>query len=238
MGEPRKVNRGRVRLAAWTLILGAITNLAFLLEGYLGVRLDRSVSFVSELGAQGEPNATFFRFSDLVTGLLLLIGAIAAFTLLPRNAALRIGTVSAGIFALLTFLDAFLPLDCPPTVDADCRLAEDAGEVSFAHAAHNVTGVLEGVLAPVALLALALGSWQLRRRRSLSERWDPQWQLLAILGVLYALISLLIALMYLAGIDGVGVWQRIQIVLYSAAMFSLGLLLSHNQPRESKINAS
>jgi hypothetical protein len=215
-------------VAAWCLLLGSITNAAFLLEGYLGTRLDRSVSFVSELGARGEPNAAFFRLSDLVTGSLLFAGAAFAFTLLPRNLALRIGVISAGLFAMLTFADSFLPLDCPPTTDAACRAAEDAGAVSWQHAAHNVTGVLEGVLAPLALLAIALGSWQLRRRGELGSQWDPQWQLLTIIGVLYALISGLIAVMYLAQLDGVGVWQRLQIVLYSAGMFSLGLLLLHS----------
>lgn len=214
-------------------MLGAVSNVAFLLEGYVGARLDRSVSFVSELGARGEPGAGLFRLADFVTGVLFLIGSVAAARLLPPNLALRLGVLSAGLFAALTALDAFLPLDCPPTSDPACRLAEDTGNVSWTHAAHNVTGVLEGVLASAALLGLALGSWQLRRRHRLSARWEPQWQLLTIVGVAYVALSMLIAALYLTNTDGVGLVQRVQIVLYSAAMFSLGLLLT-NDDRTTK----
>ena len=52
----------------------------FLLEGYLGTRLDRSISFVSELAARGEPAAVFFRLSDLVAGILLGVGGLLAYT--------------------------------------------------------------------------------------------------------------------------------------------------------------
>lgn len=213
--------------SAWALIGGAIVNCAFLLEGYTGATLDRSISFVSELGARGQPAADFFRLSDLVTGVLLAFGAIGALLLLPANRFLRLGLGLALFFALLTTADAFLPLDCPPTTDPACRAAEEAGDVSWQHAAHNVTGVLEGISAPAALLAIALGSWQLRRRGQLGQEWEPQWQLLTVIGVLYALLSALIAVLYVNAVDGVGVWQRLQIVLYAAGMFTLGLLLRH-----------
>lgn len=213
--------------SAWALIGGAVANCAFLLEGYTGATLDRSISFVSELGASGQPDADFFRLSDLVTGVLFAFGAIGALLLLPANRFLRMGLVLALVFALLTTADAFLPLDCPPTSDPACRAAEEAGNVSWQHSAHNVTGVLEGISAPAALLALALGSWQLRRRGQLGHEWEPQWQLLTVIGVLYALLSALIAVLYVSAVDGVGVWQRLQIVLYAAGMFTLGLLLRH-----------
>lgn len=212
-------------MASWSLIAGAVANTAFLLEGYLGARLDRTVSFVSELGARGEPNADFFRLSDIVAGSLLLIGAIAAAGVLPRNLALRAGIASAAAFAALTFIDGFLPLDCAPTIDPVCRAAEDAGTVSWQHAAHNLTGVLEGILAPTALLLIAVGSWQLRRRRQLPPEWEAQWQLLTVIGVLYLVLSGVISVMYLTQTEGVGLWQRLQIVLYAAAMFTLGLVI-------------
>lgn len=225
MEPPTPRSSRRARLASWTLIGGAVTNSAFLLEGYLGTRLDRTVSFVSELGARGEPNADFFRLSDVVTGSLLFVGAVAAFAVLPRHWALRAGIVCAAAFAALTFADGLLPLDCPPTADAACRAAEDAGTVSWQHAAHNVTGVLEGVLAPLALLLIALGSWQLRRRHQLSTEWEAQWQWLTLIGVLYIVLSATIAVMYLTQTSGVGLWQRVQIVLYAAGMFTLGLVI-------------
>jgi hypothetical protein len=192
------------------------------------------VSFVSELGARGEPNATFFRLSDVVAGSLLLVGAIAAYAVLPRNLALRAGIVSAAVFAALTFADGLLPLDCAPTADAACRAAEDAGTVSWQHAAHNLTGVTEGILAPLALLLIALGSWQLRRRRLLPPEWEAQWQLLTIIGVLYTGLSASIAVLYLTHTEGVGLLQRLQIVLYAAGMFTLGLIIRNLHPRRGQ----
>ena len=99
MDQPGPSRSRRARVASWSLIAGAVANTAFLLEGYLGARLDRTVSFVSELGARGEPNADFFRLSDIVAGSLLLIGAIAAAGVLPRNLALRAGIASAAAVA-------------------------------------------------------------------------------------------------------------------------------------------
>lgn len=215
----------RITVASWLLVLGAVTNAAFLLEGYAGARLDRSVSFVSELGARAEPAALFFRMSDLVAGGLLLAGSALAYPLLPRNLALRLGMIAAMVFAGVTALDAFLPLDCPPTADPVCRAAEDAGRVSATHAAHNITGVILGAAAPAAVLLIALGVWQLRRRRQLPREWDVVWQVLVLTGVLYAWLSIAIAVMYLTHADGLGTIQRVQIILYGVSMLCIATAL-------------
>lgn len=202
-----------------------MANAAFLVEGYVGARLDRTLSFISELGARGEPAAGFFRLSDLVAGVLLFAGGFAAFVLLPRNVALRAGVAASMAFAVLTALDAFLPLECVPTVDPACRAAEDAGDVGWQHRAHNVTGVLEGFLAPAALLLIAIGVWQLQRRGTLPAEWDGVWQTLVVIGVVSASMSVIISLMYLDRVDGVGLYQRVQIVMYATAMFTMGLAI-------------
>ena len=207
----------------WCLILGALTNVAFLLEGYVGARLDRTMSFVSELGSRGEPAALFFRASDLATGILLFIGAVALWTLLPANLALRLGVAASMVFAVLTGADAFLPLDCAPTVDAACRAAEDVGQVSWQHAAHNVTGVVESVAASSAMFLIAWGVWLLQRRRALSGSWESVWQQLVVFGALYTALSIALAVMYLMATGPIGTLQRVQIVIYAAGMFTLGL---------------
>lgn len=217
------VHRVRARWATWCLILGAVTNVAFLLEGYVGARLDRTMSFVSELGSRGEPAALYFRTSDLATGILLFIGAVALWALLPANLALRLGVAASMVFAVLTGADAFLPLDCAPTVDAVCRAAEDAGQVSWQHAAHNVTGVVESVAASAAMLLIAWGVWLLQRRQALSGSWESVWQQLVVFGALYTALSITLAVMYLVEMGPIGTVQRVQIVLYAAGMFTLGL---------------
>lgn len=174
----------------------------------------------------------FFRLSDLVAGILLGVGGLLAYTLLPRNAALRAGVILSICFAGLTALDSFLPLDCPATSDPACRAAEEANLVSWQHQLHNLTGALEGALAPVALLLIAIGLWQLRRRGTLPEQWEGVWQSLVIMGLTYAVFSGAIAVLYTDRLDGVGLWQRVQIVLYCAAMFTLGLAMrQYREPR-------
>lgn len=228
----------RARVGSAALIAGAIANCAFLLEGYLGARLDRSVSFVSELGGRGEPNAIFFRLSDLVAGTLLLIGGAAALSLLPASRILRLGVVCSMVYAGLTLADAFLPLDCPPTVDPACRAAEEAGDVSWQHAAHNVTGALEGFTAPAAMLLIALGVWGLRRRGKLPHEWEGVWQFLVIVGVLYGAASLAIAVIYTFGGAELGILQRVQIVLYALAMGTIGMTLRGYRPPPAEADSA
>lgn len=228
--RPHRLGSRRARIGSTALIAGAIANCAFLLEGYLGARLDRSASFVSELGGTGEPAAAFFRLSDFVAGSLLLIGGGAALALLPNSRILRLGVLGSMLYAALTVADAFLPLDCPPTVDPVCRAAEEAGDVSWQHAAHNVTGALEGLIAPVSMLLIALGVWGLRRRGRLPHEWEGVWQFLVIVGVLYAAASLAIAVIYTFGQGELGIIQRIQIVLYALAMGTIGMALRGYRP--------
>ena len=227
MTYPDRQPLTRAIVGAWCLILGAITNVAFLVEGYTGATLNRMNTFVSELGSQGQPAAAFFRLSDLATGLLLLAGLVAAYGLLPRNRWLRLGLASAIFFSVMTVVDAFAPLDCVPSVDKACRALEESGRVSMAHQIHSVTGVLESFFGFLSLILIALGLWQLQRREAIPADWRELSHFLVITGILYALLSLVIAVQYLLETSGIGIVQRLQVVLFAAAMFALGLVLRH-----------
>ena len=238
MTEPDGQPRPRAIIGAWCLILGAAANVAFLVEGYTGATLDRVNTFVSELGSQGQPAAAFFRLSDLVTGLLLLVGLIAAFGLLPRNRWLRLGLACAIFFSAMTVVDAFAPLDCVPSVDKACRALEESGQVSLAHQIHSITGVLESFFGFLALILIALGLWQLQRQRAVPADWRELSHFLVITGILYALLSLVIAVQYVLETSGIGIVQRFQVVLFAAAMFALGLVLRHYRaPRRDSQHA-
>lgn len=238
MTEPDGQPRPRAIIGAWCLILGAAANVAFLVEGYTGATLDRVNTFVSELGSQGQPAAAFFRLSDLVTGLLLLAGLIAAFGLLPRNRWLRLGLACAIFFSAMTVVDAFAPLDCVPSVDKACRALEESGQVSLAHQIHSITGVLESFFGFLALILIALGLWQLQRQRAVPADWRELSHFLVITGILYALLSLVIAVQYVLETSGIGIVQRFQVVMFAAAMFALGLVLRHYRaPRRDSQHA-
>lgn len=224
------ISQARASTAFWCLTLGAIANVAFLLEGYLDARLDPQLSFVSELGGRGEPAGWFFRLADFTTGVMLFIGAVALWSLLPRLRILRLGLLLSMVFATLTAVDAFLPLDCPPTVDAACRAREAAGDVSWQHALHNVTGVVESIAAAAAMILLGIGMWAARRQRRLSSAWESIAQQMIIAGLLYALLSLAISVMYLVEAGPIGTVQRLQIATYAAGMLLLGLAARRMRP--------
>ncbi len=225
----------RARLASWALMVGAIVNCSFLVEGYVGSELNRRTSFISELSANGQPAQTFYRLSDLIAGTLLVIGGLACYRLLPDSPWVRIGDLSAVVVGLITAVNSFVPLDCTPSVSETCRAAEKAGQVSMSHQIHNVTGILEPIFGVAALVLIGIGLWRLRRSRRLPPQWTGLAPFLILVAALYGLMALLIAVIYLFNDPGgLGLAQRLQIVLYGSAIFAIGLVMRHYYDQESK----
>ena len=167
----------RARLASWALMIGAIVNCSFLLEGYLGSELNRRTSFISEHNANGQPAQTFYRLSVLVAGTLLVVGGVACYRLLPDSRWVRVGDLSAVVVGAITMVNSTVPLDCTPSTSETCRTAEKIGEVSLSHQIHNVTGILEPFFGVAALVLIGFGLWRLRQ----VHRLPPQWTGLALL---------------------------------------------------------
>ncbi|MDX2558520.1 DUF998 domain-containing protein [Streptomyces sp. TX20-6-3] len=64
------------RASAALLALGALAYTAWILEAVLRTGLDPVRTYVSELAASDQPFGTFFRATDLVSGTLILAGAV------------------------------------------------------------------------------------------------------------------------------------------------------------------
>ncbi|MFJ2933475.1 DUF998 domain-containing protein [Streptomyces sp. NPDC087219] len=64
------------RASAALLALGALAYTAWVLEAVLRTGLDPVRTYVSELAASDQPFGTFFRATDLVSGTLILAGAV------------------------------------------------------------------------------------------------------------------------------------------------------------------
>lgn len=214
LGTPRPHSRRR-RLSGWLLIAGGLTNCAFLLAPVIGVGLDPLLTFVSELSATGQPNGTVFAASDLVTGLLLASGIVAGWNQVAPIRSLRVAQLAVLSFAICTAADAFLPLDCVASIDPTCRAAEASGSVSLRHAIHSVTGVVESAAIITTSFAVAAGTWRLRR-------WAVASRLVLAAGIAQAAVSLGIALMYLTTNIGVGLLQRMSVLLFSATVGAVG----------------
>lgn len=229
---PRTVTRAaarnttRVTVGAVAILLAALTNATFVLAGLTSARLGTVNSFVSELGARGEPAAMFFRMSDLTTGLLLAAGLLLAWPGIPRTRRSgHLAPILLLVFCAATMLDSLLPLDCVPTVDAACRAAEKANQVSLGHELHGITGVTESTAIGLALLIFGVGLWT-----------EPGWRFLSrtglVLGVIYMIGNLAIVVQYLYDQPGLGITQRIQIVTFSTFLILLAVeIIARSRPR-------
>ncbi len=222
------------------LIIAAVANLGFVAAKLLGSTLSSVSSFVSELGAVGQPGAWVLHLCDAVQGISMLIASALLWNAFPKRRLVRTGQVGLILIGVLTAADSMLPLDCVPTADAACRLHEGLALVSFAHQTHGVTGVAVGLTINVVLLTFGL-----------AFRHQPSWRALSVsgysLGLAYTGLNLLFVAQYYQYLPWLGITQRIQVVLFSAflivlaitlAKVSSGLMLSADYvaPRRAKPN--
>ncbi|MFB6527220.1 DUF998 domain-containing protein [Streptomyces sp. NPDC056399] len=79
------------RASAALLALGALAYTAWVLEAVLRTGLDPVRTYVSELAASDQPFGTFFRATDLVSGALVLAGAVLGWAGTGRRGTRGIG---------------------------------------------------------------------------------------------------------------------------------------------------
>ncbi|KXP11749.1 hypothetical protein AXK57_21080 [Tsukamurella pulmonis] len=155
-----------MRRARLILLAGTVLYSAWLIAPLLGSRLSPLYSYVSEAGAAGQPNAAFFRATDLLAGTAFVVAAALALRAarpVPRLALIAL----AGLLILgaATMGDALLPLSCTPTADAACAARESAGLVPWTHVGHAVSSGIAGFGGVVAVLG-----WGLWRRSGADGR--------------------------------------------------------------------
>jgi len=125
--------------------------------------------FISELGARGAPSEMMVRLAGfLPAGLLLCLFAWLARSALPASSLTTVGLIGVGIYAAGYVVAAFFPCDL------GCRPADP----SVSQLIHNAAGMVGYVLAPGAMLCLAIAAL----------RW-PGAKYLAVAGFLLAIVS-------------------------------------------------
>lgn len=162
-------------VAAVLLVLGGLDYADWVLQLFLRVHANLTTSFISELGAAGQPYHDVFRLADLTGGALLAAGGAAAWLYTRRW---PVTWLSLALLGLCIGLEASLPLDGTFTFAAIlpkagthlwwARVSEPHGVVSFLETVAFVvllascTASLRGASVPVrrrrVLAAVGLGA--------------------------------------------------------------------------------
>ena len=127
--------------------------------------------YLSEFSASDQPHSFFFRGGDLITAVIVLglgLRALMLWSRRRRRAAAgpgpmpgrwwAVASVFLLVFGVSTFLDAFFAMDCSPSLSERCRLAEEAGRLSWAHYTHTYTsvGAQTGIVASMVATFIAM----------------------------------------------------------------------------------
>jgi Protein of unknown function (DUF998) len=185
--RPPPAARRRLALGGVAGLVGAAAYSSFLFARPLGSKLDPVNSYVSELGVRTQPASAFFRASDVLAGLLIVLLALVLRNGLPRDPRREAGRAALAIAGAASVFDGWHPMGCTPSVDVVCRPHPDViGLLAQLREAHTVSSVI-GVVAAVASMLL-LG-------RLLGE--SPRWRSLGEIGQLAAVAVIALGLLEL-----------------------------------------
>jgi hypothetical protein len=198
-------------------LAGAAAYDSFLLARPLGSTLDPVNSYVSELGVRTQPASAFFRASDVLAGLLIVLLALALRDALPRDWRRELGRAALATAGVASVFDGWHPMGCLPSIQAACRPHPDViGLVGQLREAHTVSSVI-GVVGAVASM-LVLGSLL---------REIPRWRHLGQIGQLTALVVMALGLLELPlslSNRWVGLVERVDVLWVSGWFAALAML--------------
>ncbi|TWS22867.1 DUF998 domain-containing protein [Tsukamurella sputi] len=197
-----------MRRARLILLAGTVLYSAWLIAPLLGSQLSPLTSYLSEIGAVGQPHARFFRTTDVLAGTTFVLAAALAHRAgRPTSRLAVIGLAGLALLGAATVGDALLPLSCTPTTDAACAARELAGEVPWTHVGHAVSSGIAGFGGVVAVLA-----WALWRRSCAGGTGFDGARLALGLGVLFLLSTAWTLAAMLEPALYLGLAQRTQVV--------------------------
>ena len=189
--------------------------------------------YLSEFSASDQPHSFFFRGGDLITAVIVLgLGLRALMAVEPSaasggggtgpDARTLVGAVASVfllVFGVSTFLDAFFAMDCSPSLSERCRLAEEAGRLSWAHYTHTYTsvGAQTGIVASMVATFIAM----------CRSRQQPRGRRRFVLVVtVVEVVSLLVMMgMLVADAPGLGYPQAVMVLVASLWFGAIGFRL-------------
>jgi hypothetical protein len=150
-----------IRLRRWPLLAGGAVYSSWVLAFVLPTGLSQRAAFTSELEATGQPYAWLFRVSDVVAGLLLALGAVAALgwaARAPTRCAplLVLAVAAVAVTGVTNALTGVFALDCTTSNGRCTRLRTAGVPSSWHHHAHLLISNVSGYAFGVTVVALVL----------------------------------------------------------------------------------
>lgn len=146
----------RTSQIAW---VGVAAQVLFAVDVLISGLLAPGYSFLnndtSDLGAKTAPNALPYNIALSLSGLMSLCVAVVLTRTIAKSRLRTVGVALIGVFSIGQFVDGIAREDCPVSVDAVCRAAEKAGEVSPMHLTHNIESLFTFSALMLAPLVLA-----------------------------------------------------------------------------------
>lgn len=211
------MTRRRLLLGGVAGLVGTAATDSFLLARPLNPRLEPINSYVSELGVRTQPASGWFRASDILAGLLIVLLALLLREALPRHRHADAGRAALATSGAASVADGWHPMGCAPSIMAACRPHPDLlGLLGQLRELHTVSSVI-GIVAALASMLL-LGSLL---------REIPRWRRLGELGLSAALVVIATGLLELPlSLTGhwVGLVERLQLLWISGWIAALALL--------------
>ncbi|WP_165438335.1 DUF998 domain-containing protein [Pseudonocardia sediminis] len=220
MGPGRASPRERT-LAGWAGMAGACCYSWYLAAPLFGTRLDPTRAYVSEFAVPGSPGSAWFRIADVAAGVLiiLLAAGLQRSAVRPVDRRETVGAAAVAVVGLTAVVDGLHPMECAPSADPACRLAEQAqplmGQLTDLHTLSGLAGVAAATTAMVTLSRPRAGD----RPRRTGVR--PGQVCAAALVLLAAVVSVLA----LTGADGVGVVEHLQLMLVAGWVAAVSAML-------------
>ena len=219
-GRPPAASQCRLTLGGAAGLAGATAYSSFLLARPLGSTLDPVNSYVSELGVRTQPASTFFRASDVVAGLLIVLLGLALRGSLPRDWRREAAWAALVVAGAASSFDGWQPMGCAPSVNLACRLHEDSvgllGQLREPHTISSVTGIV-GAIASMLLVGSLVGEC-------------PRWRRLGEVGQLAAAVVTVLSLLELPltlSHHWVGLVERAYVLCVSGWVVLLAVVVLH-----------
>lgn len=209
--------------AGWLGLFAAFIYSAIPLQIVVHTRLGWMHGFVSDLGAEDQPFSLLFQAIDGVTGVSMVLLALALDRQGPGPRLRTIGCAALGLFGVCALGDSLMPLDCSTQLSTACKRAEHLGLVSWQHKGHlfSSIGTIVGVIASMVFISFA------SRRR---PGWERIWHWWFPLAALTIVVAILTAVWALDGGPG-GLAQRVMLILISAWIATISVLVLRDASR-------
>lgn len=148
------------RIAALAIAAGGVLYSAWFLQWLIPTDLSAVSSYISELSATDQPHHWIFRSLDLASGILIIVGSIAALLSTPRTRWVMAGWGSLLLFGASTIADSQSPMSCAETASVRCARLAELDEVGWADNLHTFTSVGEDLFFGLAMLSLMIVAWR------------------------------------------------------------------------------